>query len=527
MVNKKVIRGVLIGLTTVSISLGLLACSFSGDNTNQSTTGQETTEAPADVTAEVTDAAEETEITETAPISVDSAETGEDEAEISASDAEAGSDENNPADISDVEEKVVEEIYSVILGDEASGDFLEVKSNQYVVNMSGIQIHDLDVFEAQLRQLPKLLYIDMCDCGLTNEQMEELMGLFPTVRFVWRLRMSSTNSVRTLNWSLRTDALAFSTLHAYANDPRLDNDDIQQLKYCTDLIALDFGHNAVYDIDFIKKMPNLHLLITVDNWNRIKNCKFNDLSVLQYTPNMMYLEFFVGGVSDLSFLQYTPQMIDLNISYNPIYDATYLKNLPNIQRLLLESTYISAEDYQELIEMYPDAQVERYGSGSVDNGWRTHKRYRAMIDMFRKDYWNDNFRTPEELEELAKQDLLISDGKRYYGTWYRVEPDSTYSFEVLGESLGAGIIPEEDGEFNFDGDGQLYALDNGEGMVLVHCADDTYRAFFKNEVIAKILNKKLDEEGNVKSEYLLDYDEWFETLGIEFVDLPESAAATE
>lgn len=384
-------------------------------------------------------------------------------------------------------ESVKEEIadYYVKLGNE-NGNFKEVNSHDYVANISGIQINDLNGFKEQLKKLPQLLYIDMCDCGLTNEQMEELMGEFPDIKFVWRVHMGG--------WSTRTDALAFSTLHAYVTDPRMSNEEAQVLKYCTDLVSLDLGHNDVYDINFVKKMRNLHILIMVDNFNTKEGGRFNDLSVLKWTPNMMYLEFFVSTVSDLSFLKYNKEMVDLNISYSGVKDSTFLYDLPKIERLFMESTAIPYSEFEKLQQKYPDCYMVYYGSGSVDQGWRTHPRYFAMIDMYRKNYWNDLFRTEEELKDVATFDMLIIDGKRYYGTsTFGNKPSDEMIAGEITNTVAAGKIPTEDNSCNFAGMGMKYTKDEGDGAILVGNGANGYRWFYANEVIARLLREKLEK----------------------------------
>jgi hypothetical protein len=70
------------------------------------------------------------------------------------------------------------------------------------------------------------------------------------------------------------------------------------------------------------------------------------------------------------------------LSHNPVSDITYLKNLPNIERLFIINTNISDQDYLELVSLYPNAQVERYGDSSIDKGWRKHPRFYAMYYTF-------------------------------------------------------------------------------------------------------------------------------------------------
>lgn len=245
--------------------------------------------------------------------------------------------------------------------------------------------HDLAALDLDLYMLFGLLRnlekVDMCQCGFSNDEMAALQDAFPEIKIVWEIQMS--------HWTVRTDAVAFSTMKTCSQTFFLNDDEAKYLKYCTDLVALDLGHNYVTDLSFLKYMPNLKILILVDNvksWEGGKIHRIDDLSMLQYVPKLEYLEFFCDGVEDISFLQYTPNLVDLNISYNPISDATYLFELPKLERLFLEHTKIPYSEFERLQETYPDAQIEYYGEGSIDHGWREHERYYAMRDMFKNNY---------------------------------------------------------------------------------------------------------------------------------------------
>lgn len=247
------------------------------------------------------------------------------------------------------------------------------------IDISGTPVEDMEYLEDRLLKLPRLTDVDMCDCGLGNEQMEELANRFPNVKFVWKVTLGL--------WTIRTDCVAFSTLKDGTITYRLTNDDVKVLKYCTDMVALDLGHNRVTDISFLQYMPELKILILVDN--RVEgydDVYISDLSYLRYTPKLKYLEFFVGSVSDISFLYDLPELVDLNISYNPVGEVEYLMKLPKLERLWMEHTLLTEEDYQLLRQIYPDAQIVYYGEGSVDQGWREHERYFAMIDMYHNNY---------------------------------------------------------------------------------------------------------------------------------------------
>lgn len=101
----------------------------------------------------------------------------------------------------------------------------------------------------------------------------------------------------------------------------------------------------------------------------------------------------MGDVSDISVFDYLPNLVDLNISYNPISDVSHLLNFTKLERLYIEHTSLTEQDYELLKETYPDAYIVYYGEGSVDQGWREHERYFAMIDMFHNNYVNDLLRT--------------------------------------------------------------------------------------------------------------------------------------
>ena len=261
----------------------------------------------------------------------------------------------------------------------------ELSSDDTEADISGIEITDIEDLKLRLRLLDSLTYLDMCDCGLTNEQMEELQNEFPQIKFVWKVTLGL--------WTIRTDTVAFSTLKDGTITYRLTNDDCKVLKYCTDMVALDLGHNKVTDLSFLEYMPELKILILVDNWlTDTQSPYLYDLSMLKYCPKLMYLEFFVGDVTDISVFDYLPNLVDLNISYNPISDVSHLLNFTKLERLYIEHTSLTEQDYELLKETYPDAYIVYYGEGSVDQGWREHERYFAMIDMFHNNYVNDLFK---------------------------------------------------------------------------------------------------------------------------------------
>ena len=226
----------------------------------------------------------------------------------------------------------------------------------------------------------RLKRVDFSGSNLTSEDLVALREDFPETKIVWTVKMGK--------WSLKTDQVAFSVLIYTYNYERLQTKDIQVLKYCTDLQALDLGHQAITDISVIGEyLKDLRILILADN-------RISDLEPLKNLKHLHYLELFVnGGFEDLTPLASCRELVDLNISYSyRIHDIEPIMDLPLLERLWLEHTHITAEDVERLRKRYPNAEIYNVGTGSIDNGWREHPRYFAMIDMFhKKDYVSDEF----------------------------------------------------------------------------------------------------------------------------------------
>ncbi len=222
--------------------------------------------------------------------------------------------------------------------------------------------------------------LDLSDCGFANEDLAELREEFPDTKIVWTLYMGK--------WSLKTDAVAFSVLIYNYNYTALRSPDIEVLKYCTDLQALDLGHQKLTDLSVIGDyLPELRILVLADN-------TVSDLTPLSKLKHLHYLELFVNPyLTDVSPIGECKEMVDLNISH--IYgltDISALLDFPILERLWIENTGVSAADIQLLKDTYPNANVTNIGWGSVDQGWRWHPRYDAMIDMYHKtDYISEEF----------------------------------------------------------------------------------------------------------------------------------------
>lgn len=245
-----------------------------------------------------------------------------------------------------------------------------------ILDLEGIYLADkLDEIRAAIPLFNNLKKVDMSDCGISNEEMAKFRDEIKDTKIVWRIDLGCM-------WSLKTDQIAFSVLIYVYGYPPMTTADIQVLKYCNELQALDLGHQAISDISVLGEYcKELRILILADN-------NLTDLSPLANLPHLHYLEFFVNNVTDLTPLASCKELVDLNISYNhSLSDITPLLNLPRLERLWLESCPVSAEDVQLLRDTYPYATIVNIGQGSIDMGWRTHDRYFAMINMFLYDHY--------------------------------------------------------------------------------------------------------------------------------------------
>ena len=294
------------------------------------------------------------------------------------------------ADVPDAEIEIPEaEPEPVISEEEKALDWIKdhhIYPQAEYVDISHVDVTDLNI-DAIIGALPNLNRLVMIDCGLDNDGYASLQDRHPDVKIVWEIVLD--------HWTIRTDSVAFSTFKTTAEEFYMNNDDAYYLKYCNELVALDLGHNYVSDLSFLEYMPELKVLILVDNVKEKQGetlRHLTDLSEVQYCTKLRYLEIFANNVSDFSFMENLTELEDLNISYNSVSSIQYMTNMPNLKKLWMEHTYISYDGYLKLRQLYPNARIVCDGEGSVDQGWRSGARYVAIRRMFRENIIDDLYR---------------------------------------------------------------------------------------------------------------------------------------
>ncbi len=252
------------------------------------------------------------------------------------------------------------------------------------IDLSKVKIKSVEEADALISGLPFLKRAVMCECGLTNEQMETLCSAHPDVKFVWTIVIGKRK--------LRTDAVGFSTKNpskytsSKSSDKynesvkkavRLYEGDIEALKYCTDLEALDLGHNYLTnnDLNVIAGLTKLKILILADN-------KITDISALRTLKDLEYIELFMNKIPDLSPLTEMTSLVDVNVCNTGVSDLTPLFSLRNVKRLWYAMNPFSREQAAELKKSLPDCLCNYTTRDETAEGWREDPRYHWMRSYF-------------------------------------------------------------------------------------------------------------------------------------------------
>ena len=235
-------------------------------------------------------------------------------------------------------------------------------------------IDSQEPFYEVLPLLPRLASLEMCGCGVPNEDMDALRRAFPQAGIVW--------SIETRHFCVRTDTDHFATWRIYQVDENgkilyaeginfLTNEDLDFLQYCHDIVALDVGHNKLKNIEFVRSMPKLKYLIISDN-------PIEDFSPLSGLENLIYLEAFLTHVTDLTPLSKMYSLLDLNLVGTPVTDLSPLYGLKELERLWLSVYGLPnwREVQQQAQAQLPHCQVAvMTDKDSTGQGWRRHPRY--------------------------------------------------------------------------------------------------------------------------------------------------------
>ena len=231
-------------------------------------------------------------------------------------------------------------------------------SHTEILDLTGKRKLTVDELTDAIDKLPELKRVRVCETKLTTDDIEPLMAHYPDIRFVWTLHLGP--------WDLDTDVTNFSTAHLFSVGGYMENDVAQQLKYCVDMVALDLGHNPIYDISFLRSMPKLRSLILVDNG-------ISDLSPMTSLKNLEYVELFENKLVDISPLAECTNIKEINLCKNTIKDASPLYGLKNLHKVWIGQNGMTDEQYDEIKSHMPEGCIyigKRMHEHPCSEGWR-------------------------------------------------------------------------------------------------------------------------------------------------------------
>ena len=245
------------------------------------------------------------------------------------------------------------------------------------MDLNHIPIHDGgELVKRVLRCMPRLSWLCMDSCEVSNTDMAAIRDEFPQVEVVWRIWFGWCYSVRT-----NVEKILASN-PGYLFSEELD----EEICYCSKLKYLDLGHNVTLrDAEFLRGTPEMEVLILA-----ITHLK--DLSPLAECPKLEYLEIFQTEISDLSPLKDLKNLRHLNMGSCP-----YLRDMTPIMDLELERLYIGAgskipqEQIDEYKQRHPDCFVDDYSYDSSLGEWRYTARFDDDPDYMAKDYYRPNY----------------------------------------------------------------------------------------------------------------------------------------
>lgn len=231
-----------------------------------------------------------------------------------------------------------------------------------------------EILEAMITVMPGLEKITLDKHReARNRIMIPLVEKYPEIHFAWLVKLGG-------QYSVSTEATAFSTFRKSSDPNRLTDADLEPLKYVTGLKALDLGHNRVTDLSFVEWFPEMTVLLLADN-------RVTDLTPLSKLQHLQYLEIFMNKITDLSPLSACTELKDLNITTCRVTDLSGLDGCVCLERLWASGNRIGQEAKDAFAAVHPDCTVKYKTKDATSDGWRNHPRYTQYIRMLKTGKW--------------------------------------------------------------------------------------------------------------------------------------------
>lgn len=248
---------------------------------------------------------------------------------------------------------------------------VKVNTLDEFIDLSGVKFSSTEEIDAIIPHFYNLSQIDMVGCGINNEDMDALNKRYPDIKIVWRVYVCGV--------PLRTDALHFMPYQYSCSG--VSGAACYNLRYCTDMQVLDFGHYGIGNVDFVEHMPNLKCLLmceaTVSDLTAIGNCISLEYIELQMSSN----------VSDFWPLTNLTNLRDLNLSDVAYRDSTALLQMTWLDRLWVVKNGLGYQTRTMLLEGLPNTIIVFQSSGHTTSGFRYTPCYfeqRDILGMYYK-----------------------------------------------------------------------------------------------------------------------------------------------
>ena len=254
---------------------------------------------------------------------------------------------------------------------EIYGRSVNTQDTELILNE--VPMDSIDLVAEAMECFNNMERVEMCYCGLPSTEMAKLVERFPNTKFVWVVK---------LGWvEVRTDITAFMPYKLGFWGGSFDDRYTKELKYCTDIICMDLGHQAVKDLSFLNYMPHMQYLI-------LGEIPARDFTPLKNLKELKYLEIFLTEFRDASLLSDMKQLVDLNICYTAVNDITPLLAMKDqLQHLWMNGTHaIDWKERQQLRDTLVNTVIRHGFVGSTEGGWRDIPNYFVQRDLLGMHY---------------------------------------------------------------------------------------------------------------------------------------------
>ena len=227
--------------------------------------------------------------------------------------------------------------------------------------------------------MTKCKFLNMDFCGVSSESMAAIRDAYPEMEVVWRIWFGTDCSVRT-----DVERILASNLNH-----KLQDQNTQDLKYCTKVRLLDIGHNTLlHDFSFLEYMPDLEVAIVCITG-------LEDLTPLSGCTKLEYLEInTLKEGMDLSPLGSLTNLEHLCACYlGHVTGWEALENLTKLKRLWFgRFTYLPEGALEELQAALPDTVINTTNTFGCSGDWRHDSSgYTERYALLKQQFEYDNY----------------------------------------------------------------------------------------------------------------------------------------